>query len=52
MAEPRRISNALLRWSGVLVPGAVLYFTPFGGFDAPQRHLLAIFVATVIGLAL
>ncbi len=42
--------TTLLRWGAVLVPGALLYFLPLPGFDAGQRHLLAIFAATIISL--
>lgn len=38
------------RWGVVLLPGALLYFTPLPGLDASQRHLTAIFVATIIAL--
>ena len=34
----------------VLVPGALLYFLPLPGFSGSQRHLLAIFLATIISL--
>ena len=34
----------------VLIPGALLYFFPLPGLNAGQSHLLAIFVATIIGL--
>jgi divalent anion:Na+ symporter, DASS family len=39
-----------LRWASVLVPGLILYFAPIPGLTPAQRHLLAIFVASVIGL--
>lgn len=38
------------RWAAVLVPGALLYFFPLPGLNAPQSHLLAVFVATIIAL--
>lgn len=38
------------RWMIVLVPGALLYFIPFGGLEAIPRHLLAFFVATIVAL--
>ena len=38
------------RWAAVLIPGAILYFAPILPFTLPQRHLLAIFVATVVSL--
>jgi DASS family divalent anion:Na+ symporter len=39
-----------LRWSIVLVPGLLLYFIPVSGLTAPQSHLLAVFVASIIAL--
>lgn len=33
-----------------MVPGAAVYFAPLLPFTLPQRHLLAIFIATVIAL--
>ena len=41
---------SLLRWGAVLLPGALLYFLPAPGLDAGQRHLLAIFLATIVAL--
>ena len=38
------------RWLAVIVPGALLYFLPVPGLDPGQRHLLAIFAATIISL--
>ena len=38
------------RWAVVLVPGALLYFLPVPGLDPAQRHLLAIFAATIVSL--
>jgi len=37
-----------IRWAFVLLPALAIYFAPFGGLNAGQRHLLAIFVATII----
>jgi DASS family divalent anion:Na+ symporter len=34
----------------VLVPGTLIWFVPFLGLTPQQRHQLAIFVATIIGL--
>jgi DASS family divalent anion:Na+ symporter len=42
--------NKLLRWAVVLVPGIVLYVLPLPALNPAQRHLLAIFAATVIAL--
>jgi DASS family divalent anion:Na+ symporter len=39
-----------LRWAAVLIPGALLYFLPFAGLNPVQRHLVAVFVATIIAL--
>lgn len=38
------------RWAIVLVPALLLYFFPVPGLNAGQRHLLAIFVATIVSL--
>src|SRR4051812_15626429 len=38
------------RWLVVLAPALLLYVLPLPGLTPPQRHLLAIFAATVIGL--
>ena len=42
--------SAWWRWAVVLVPGFVFYFAPLPLFNPGQRHLLAIFVASVISL--
>jgi DASS family divalent anion:Na+ symporter len=52
-AEPATANpatNKLLRWAIVLVPGLLLYLLPLPAFNPVQRHLLAIFTATVIAL--
>ena len=41
---------ALRRWIAVLVPGAVLYLAPLPGLAVAQRHLLAVFLATILAL--
>jgi DASS family divalent anion:Na+ symporter len=38
------------RWIAVLGPGALLYFLPGPGFTEPQRHLVAVFLATVLAM--
>ena len=38
------------RWSAVLVSGVALYFLPVPGLNPAQRHLLAIFLATIVSL--
>ena len=38
------------RWAAVLIPGTILYFLPIAGLTAPQSHLLAVFVATIVAL--
>ena len=38
------------RWAVVLVPGVALWFVPVLGLTADQRHLLAVFVATIVAL--
>jgi divalent anion:Na+ symporter, DASS family len=40
----------MMRWAAVLIPGVLLYFAPLPGFTQPQRHLLGIFVATIVAL--
>lgn len=42
----------LRRWLAVLVPGAVLFFAPLPGLAVAQRHLLAVFLATILALVL
>lgn len=42
--------NRIFRWTVVLVPGLVLYLLPLPALNPLQRHLLAIFTATVIAL--
>jgi DASS family divalent anion:Na+ symporter len=43
---PRTLQRALF----VIVPGLALWFLPIAGLAPPQRHLLAVFVATIIAL--
>ncbi len=38
------------RWTVVLFPGALLWYLPYLGLTAPQRHLLSVFVATILSL--
>jgi len=38
------------RWAAVLAPGLLLYLLPLPGLNIIQRHLLAIFVATIVAL--
>jgi divalent anion:Na+ symporter, DASS family len=38
------------RWAVVLVPTLLVYFAPFPGLNAQQRHLLAVFMGTIIAL--
>jgi DASS family divalent anion:Na+ symporter len=38
------------RWAIVLTPALLLYFLPMPGLNPGQRHLLAIFVGTIISL--
>ena len=42
--------SSRLRWLAVLGPALLLYLLPLPGLTPPQRHLLAIFTATVIAL--
>ena len=43
-------ASASWRWGVVIVPGALVYFLPVPGLDPAQRHLLAIFAATIVSL--
>jgi DASS family divalent anion:Na+ symporter len=38
------------RWLCVLLPGVLLFLAPIPGLTASQRHLVAIFLATIIAL--
>jgi DASS family divalent anion:Na+ symporter len=38
------------RWFVTLVPTLLLYFAPVPGLNAQQRHLLAVFIGTIIAL--
>lgn len=38
------------RWAAVLAPGLLLYLLPLPGLNVVQRHLLAIFAATIVAL--
>ena len=38
------------RWAAVLAPGLLLYLLPLPGLNTAQRHLLAIFAATIVAL--
>lgn len=49
-AIPITTRPALWRSFVALVPGLLIYFAPIPGFDSTQRHLLAVFVATIIAL--
>ncbi|MFN0101194.1 MAG: DASS family sodium-coupled anion symporter [Bryobacteraceae bacterium] len=42
--------NRALRWSVVLIGGALLYFLPIPGLTGEQRRLLAVFIATILAL--
>lgn len=56
VAQPRiaieapQKKNIPLRWAFVLVPGFLIYFAHIPGFNTSQRHLLGIFLATIIAL--
>jgi DASS family divalent anion:Na+ symporter len=45
-----KFDSPLVRWVCVLAPGLVLYFVPLGELTPNQRHLLAIFAATILAL--
>ena len=40
----------LTRWAIVLLPALLLFFLPIPGLNEVQRHLLAIFVGTIVAL--
>ena len=44
------MAPTFIRWTAVLATGALLYFLPLPGLTAPQRQLLAIFIATILAL--
>ncbi len=49
--DARRPAPAIAaRWAVVLIPGVTLYFLPLAGMNPAQRHLLAVFVATIVAL--
>jgi DASS family divalent anion:Na+ symporter len=54
MADPAPFFDRRLagwwRWAAVLAPGLLLYLLPLPGLNVVQRHLLAIFVATIVAL--
>ena len=43
-------ADARWRWLAVLLPGIALWLLPLPGLSDPQRHLLAVFVATIVAL--
>jgi DASS family divalent anion:Na+ symporter len=43
-------TNSIVRWTAVLMPGLLLYLLPLPALSLGQRHLLAVFVATIIAL--
>jgi hypothetical protein len=45
-----KFDSPLVRWICVLAPGLLLYFVPLGELTPNQRHLLAIFAATILAL--
>lgn len=48
--DPAARTHVAGRWAAVLVPAVLIWFVPFVGLTPPQRHLLAIFVATIVAL--
>ena len=44
------MAPTFIRWTAVLAAGALLDFLPLPGLTAPQRQLLAIFIATILAL--
>src|SRR5689334_6836012 len=47
--KPGRVRQ-IGRWAVVLTPGVLIWTVPFAGLAPAQRHLLAIFVATIAAL--
>jgi divalent anion:Na+ symporter, DASS family len=50
LAPPTPQSPALWRYAVVLVPGILFYWLPVPGLNEIQRHLLAIFLSTIVAL--
>ncbi len=57
MTTPNRIEKktvapyeAVWRWAAVIVPGVFLWFGPVPDLNPQQRHLAAVFLATIIAL--
>ena len=48
--DPARTATPWWRWAVVLLPGVLLYFLPIPLLNPQQRHLLAVFAATIISL--
>jgi len=48
--DPAARTGTLWRWLVVLLPGLLLWVIPWPDLSPPQRHLLAVFVATIIAL--
>jgi divalent anion:Na+ symporter, DASS family len=46
----KTLRGRLYRWIIVVIPGLLLYFLPLAHLNPGQRHLLAVFVATIIAL--
>ncbi len=49
-ADPVAAGIPARRWLAVLVPALLIWFLPLPALTAAQRHLLAIFVATIVAL--
>jgi len=49
-SPPQSGRSRAIRWAIVLVPGLLLYFLPLPLLNPAQRHLLAIFVASIVAL--
>ena len=47
---PVRVRTPWWRWAVVLVPGLLLWFAPIPGLTPQQRHLSAVFLATIVAL--
>lgn len=44
------MTSRTLRWFAVLLPTLLVWFVPIAGFNGTQRHLLAVFLGTIVAL--
>jgi len=48
--DPAAAAGTVWRWLVVLLPGILIWVVPWPALSPPQRHLLAVFVATIVAL--